>query len=131
MLKVIKLPCAWYLRFESHSLNDILLLYSPTVIMSFVCRPSRFNELVSVHGRLDPLVSIDMKPSTLVKVKISHNDFLREEVIKVYQTVQQFKALLHQWFKVPPQNQKLFYCDKVIATVPHVEITFIYVNVFA
>ncbi len=68
---------------------------------------------MSVHGSLDPLVSIDMRPSTHVKVKITHKETLREEVIKVYQTVQQFKALLHQWFQIPPQNQKLYYCDKV------------------
>ncbi len=75
-------------------------------------RPKRFSELVSVHGHLDPLVSINMRPSTHVRVKISHKESLREEVIRVYQTVQQFKALLHQWFSVPPQNQKLYYCDQ-------------------
>jgi len=77
-------------------------------------RPPRYSELVSVHGHLDPLVKVDMRPSTHVKVKISHKELLREEVIKVYQTVQQFKGLLQQWFAIPPQNMKLYYCDKVM-----------------
>ncbi len=68
---------------------------------------------MSIHGRLDPLVEVNLRPSTHVKVKISHKEALREEVIKVYQTVQQFKGLLQQWFGVAPQNMKLYYCDKV------------------
>ena len=46
--------------------------------------------------------------------QISHKDEeVREEVISLYQTVQQFKGLLHQWFDVPMQNMKLYYCDQV------------------
>jgi hypothetical protein len=46
--------------------------------------------------------------------QISHkDDEVREEVISLYQTVAQFKALLHQWFDVPMQNMKLYYCDQV------------------
>ena len=77
-------------------------------------RPSRYDELVSVHGHLDPLVNVNMRPDTHVKVNIVHKEESREEVIKVYQTVQQFKALLQQWFGVAPQNMKLYYCDKVL-----------------
>ena len=42
---------------------------------------------------------------------------MREEVINLKQTVAQFKGLLHQWFSVPTQNMKLYYCDQV--TVQH------------
>ena len=77
-------------------------------------QPMRYQELVDVHGQLDPLVNINMKPETQVKVEISHKEEeVREEVISVYQTVQQFKALLHQWFDVPTQNMRLYYCDQV------------------
>jgi hypothetical protein len=44
-------------------------------------------------------------------------DSVREEVINLKQTVAQFKGLLHQWFSVPTQNMKLYYCDQV--TVQH------------
>lgn len=39
---------------------------------------------------------------------------MREEVINLYQTVAQFKSLLHQWFSVPTQNMRLYYCDQVM-----------------
>ena len=54
-----------------------------------------------------------MRPDTHVRVTVAHGEVAREEVIKVYQTVQQFKATLHGWFGVPTQNMKLYYCDKV------------------
>lgn len=62
-------------------------------------------------------MNIDMSPDTHVKVKVCHKEEVREEVIKVYQTVQQFKALVHQWFEIPPQNMKLYYCDKVSTSI--------------
>ena len=54
-----------------------------------------------------------MRPDTHVRVTVAHGEVAREEVIKVHQTVQQFKATLHGWFGVPAQNMKLYYCDKV------------------
>ena len=58
-------------------------------------------------GRLNFIVLFDL-------FQISHKDEeVREEVISLYQTVQQFKGLLHQWFDVPMQNMKLYYCDQV------------------
>lgn len=78
-------------------------------------KPKRYHELVAIHGNLDPLVNVNMKPATHVKVKICHKeDNIREEVISVYQTVAQFKAQLNQWFNVPTQNMKLYYCDQVL-----------------
>lgn len=79
-------------------------------------KPSRYHELVKVHGILDPLVNVSMKPDTHVKVTISaHQETdVREELIPVKQTVGQFKAQLNQWFHIPIQNMKLFYCDQVL-----------------
>jgi hypothetical protein len=54
-----------------------------------------------------------MRPDLHVKVTLAHKETTREEVIKVYQTVQQFKATMQNRFGVPPQNMKLYYCDKV------------------
>eukprot|EP00095_Tigriopus_kingsejongensis_P002556 maker-scaffold309_size213625-snap-gene-1.27 protein:Tk02556 transcript:maker-scaffold309_size213625-snap-gene-1.27-mRNA-1 annotation:"isoform a" len=65
-----------------------------------------------VHGKLHPLVNIDMTPDTVVKVKVAHKDQVREEEIQLYQTVQQFKGKLQEWFGVAPQNMKLYYCDR-------------------
>lgn len=75
-------------------------------------KPQRYHELVAVHGELDPLVNIDLTPDTVVRVKVCHKDLSREEDIHLYQTVQQFKGQLQDWFGVAPQNMKLYYCDK-------------------
>jgi len=78
-------------------------------------KPKRYHELVEIHGRLDPLVNVDFEPNYHVKVKVCHKeDSMREEVINLKQTVAQFKGLLHQWFSVPTQNMKLYYCDQVM-----------------
>ena len=72
--------------------------------------------LVTVASRqLDPLGDGSMKPATHVKVTISARDgeVVREEVVSVYQTVAQFKACLHEWFSIPVQNMRLWYCDQV------------------
>ena len=49
----------------------------------------------------------------MLQVRISHKDETREELISVYQTVQQFKVLLNQWFDIAPQNMRLYYYDEV------------------
>jgi len=78
-------------------------------------KPKRYHELVAIHGHLDPLVNVDMEPATQVKVKIIFKEEnVSEEVINLYQTVAQFKSLLHEWFQVPPQNMRLYYCDQVM-----------------
>ena len=33
-------------------------------------QPERFRELLRVHGKLDPLVNVNMKPDTHVKVQV-------------------------------------------------------------
>ena len=66
----------------------------------------------------DPLVNVSLKPDSHVKVTISaHQETeVREELIPVHQTVAQFKAQLNQWFHIPIQNMKLYYCDQVSNT---------------
>ena len=74
----------------------------------------------------DPLVNVTMKPDTHVKVTISaHQETeVREELIPVYQTVGQFKAQLNQWFHIPIQNMKLYYCDQVRNDTIYVDILY-------
>ena len=80
----------------------------------------------------DPLVNVSMKPDTHVKVTISaHQETeVREELIPVYQTVGQFKAQLNQWFHIPIQNMKLYYCDQVRHETIYVFVCLININIF-
>lgn len=47
-------------------------------------RPERFAELVAVHGRLDPLVSIDLRPEKRVKVTFTYGDTSEQRSVDVY-----------------------------------------------
>eukprot|EP00092_Neocalanus_flemingeri_P013931 GFUD01015027.1.p1 GENE.GFUD01015027.1~~GFUD01015027.1.p1 ORF type:complete len:540 (-),score=128.50 GFUD01015027.1:28-1647(-) len=80
-------------------------------------RPSRFNELVAVHGLLDPLVNIDLSPDMNIKVSIYHKDECREESISVMQSVKQFKQLLQGYFNVAPANMRLWYYDQEMTKI--------------
>eukprot|EP00092_Neocalanus_flemingeri_P028401 GFUD01030839.1.p1 GENE.GFUD01030839.1~~GFUD01030839.1.p1 ORF type:complete len:555 (-),score=121.26 GFUD01030839.1:265-1929(-) len=80
-------------------------------------RPSRFDELVDVHGLLDPLVNIDLSPDMNIKVSIYHKDECREESISVMQSVKQFKQLLQGYFNVAPANMRLWYYDQEMTKI--------------
>ena len=82
-----------------------------------------FKETIFISNKIafvfpDPLVNVSLKPDSHVKVTISaHQETeVREELIPVHQTVAQFKAQLNQWFHIPIQNMKLYYCDQVSYT---------------
>jgi len=80
-------------------------------------RPHRWEELVQVHGLLDPLVNIDLSPDTNVKVCIYFKDQCREENISVRQTVKQFKQVLHGYFELAPGNMRLWYYDQEMTKI--------------
>ncbi len=44
-------------------------------------QPDRYHELVKVHGRLDPLVNINLKPDTHVKVQVSPENHKKNLVL--------------------------------------------------
>jgi len=80
-------------------------------------RPSRWQELVDIHGLLDPLVNIDLSPDMNIKVCIYFKDQCREEHISVRQTVKQFKQTLHSYFGLPPANMRLWYYDQEMTKI--------------
>lgn len=47
-------------------------------------RPERYNELVAVHGKLDPLVNIDLRPEKRVKVTFTYGDVSEVRSVDVY-----------------------------------------------
>ena len=82
-----------------------------------VKRPIRFNELVAVHGLLDPLVNIDLSPEINVKVSIYYKEECREESISVMQSVKQFKQMLQGYFNIAPTNMRLWYYDQEMTKI--------------
>lgn len=47
-------------------------------------RPERYTELVSIHGKLDPLVNIDLRPEKRVKVTFTYGDTSEIRSVDVY-----------------------------------------------
>merc|ERR1712013_923609 len=80
-------------------------------------RPVRFDELVGIHGLLDPLVNVDLRPEVSVKVSIYHKDECREESISVMQSVKQFKQMLQGFFNIAPANMRLWYYDQEMTKI--------------
>jgi len=78
-------------------------------------RPSRFEELVAVHGLLDPLVNVDLTPEKAVRVSLYYKDECREETINVRQSVKQFKQMLQTFFGLAPANMRLWYYDQELS----------------
>lgn len=47
-------------------------------------RPERYFELLTKHGKLDPLVKIDLRPEKRVKVTFTHGDVSEVRSVDVY-----------------------------------------------
>lgn len=47
-------------------------------------RPERYTALIAVHGKLDPLVSIDLRPEKRVKVTFTYGDTSEVRSVDVY-----------------------------------------------
>ncbi|XP_058054418.1 tubulin-specific chaperone cofactor E-like protein [Anopheles bellator] len=75
-------------------------------------RPARYYELVGVHGKLDPLVNIDLRPERKVKVRFTFEDKTIERTVDVNRTVSDLKSRLERLFEVPAARMRLYYVDQ-------------------
>ncbi|XP_039293553.1 tubulin-specific chaperone cofactor E-like protein [Nilaparvata lugens] len=82
-------------------------------------RPERYTDLVAIHGKLDPLVSIDLRPESRVKVLVTfpQENMAEERQINVYQTVNELKQKLEAFAKIPCAKMRLFYVDQDMKTI--------------
>lgn len=69
-------------------------------------RPERYTELVAVHGKLDPLVNIDLRPEKRVKVTFTYGDVSEVRSVDVYRCVQ---SQLFVWIHLLAKQQKRTY----------------------
>ncbi|EAA05315.4 AGAP011141-PA [Anopheles gambiae str. PEST] len=75
-------------------------------------RPRRYYELIGVHGQLDPLVNIDLRPERKVKVRFTFEDKAIERTVDVNRTVSDLKSRLERLFDVPAARMRLYYVDQ-------------------
>lgn len=60
-------------------------------------RPARYEELAQKHGKLDPLVNIDLRPEKRVKVRFSYGEHSEERSVDVY-----------RWVSIGPVKERHF-----------------------
>ncbi|KAJ8683856.1 hypothetical protein QAD02_019648 [Eretmocerus hayati] len=75
-------------------------------------RPHRYEELIGIHGKLDPLVNVDLTPDKKVKVKFTYGDISEVRSVDVYRTVFELKTKLEAMVKIPANRMRLFYFDQ-------------------
>lgn len=77
----------------------------------------RYYELVQIHGKLDPLVNIDLTPESKVQVKIICGDKCEQHILDVYQTVNELKQKLEKFSCIPAHRMRVFYMDQHVCSV--------------
>lgn len=91
--------------------------------------PFRYFELVSIHGKLDPLVNVDLRPEKRVKVTFTCGSNSEVRSVDVYRTVSDLKSKLEQFAGFSAAKMRLFYVDQelrdmqVISEAPFYEST--------
>ncbi|XP_043480526.1 tubulin-specific chaperone cofactor E-like protein [Leptopilina heterotoma] len=79
-------------------------------------RPERYAELIGIHGKLDPLVQVDLTPEKRVKVTFIYGDLVEVRSVDVYRTVFELKTKLESMVKISANKMRLFYVDQVMKT---------------
>lgn len=60
--------------------ENLLVVYSLIISMIFF----RYSELLAIHGKLDPLVNVDLRPEKRVKVTFTYGDISEVRTVDVY-----------------------------------------------
>ncbi|KAJ8922719.1 hypothetical protein NQ315_007754 [Exocentrus adspersus] len=75
-------------------------------------RPERYCELVQIHGKLDPLVNVDLRPEKRVKVTFTCGSNSEVRMVDVYRTVADLKTKLEAFAGFSANKMRLFYVDQ-------------------
>ncbi|EDW47219.1 tubulin-specific chaperone cofactor E-like protein [Drosophila sechellia] len=75
-------------------------------------RPARYQELLQIHGKLDPLVNVSLKPDKRVKVLFTYNDVSESRFVDIYLTVNDLKVKLEKLVGLAPNKMRLYYLDQ-------------------
>lgn len=81
----------------------------------------RYFELIQIHGKLDPLVNIDLKPEKRVKVTFTCGTNSEVKAVDVYRTVSELKTKLESFAGFPASKMRLYYLDQDCKVI-HVSI---------
>lgn len=77
-----------------------------------ILSPSRYFELVQIHGKLDPLVNVDLRPEKRVKITFTCGSNSEVKSVDIYRTVSDLKSRLEAFAGFPASKMRLFYVDQ-------------------
>lgn len=75
-------------------------------------RPARYDECLAKHGKLDPLVNIDLRPDKRVQVTFTYLERSEVRFVDVYRNVNDLKHRLEKLFHLPAAKMNLYYVDQ-------------------
>lgn len=81
-------------------------------------RPLRYFELEAKHGKLDPLVEIDLAPQFKVTVMVQFGEHKVVRNLHLKQTVNEFKSSLQEFTGLQPARMRVFYVVKGEGSFP-------------
>jgi len=80
-------------------------------------RPDRVEQLLEKHGKILPLVKVDLTPTVFFQVLVFYGQESRQLEISVRQRVRHFKRKLSGMFQLPAEHMKLWYYDQELSQV--------------
>lgn len=93
---------------EHSDLGNVHWLHHNSGLVEF----SRYHELVTKYGKLEPLAVVDLRPQSSAKVEVHFQDKVEEMSIRLDQTVAELKKHLKTVVQLSTSNMLLFYLDQ-------------------
>lgn len=85
----------------------------------------RYFELVTIHGKLDPLVNVDLRPEKRVKVRFTCGSNSEVRSVDVYRTVCDLKTKLEPFAGFSAAKMRLFYVDQDLRDIQVSKLTIV------
>lgn len=77
----------------------------------------RYFELINIHGKLDPLVNVDLRPEKRVKITFTCGSNSEVRPVDVYRTVSELKTKLEGFAGFPASKMRLWYVDQELRDI--------------
>ncbi|CAG9836552.1 unnamed protein product [Diabrotica balteata] len=85
-------------------------------------QPERYFELIQIHGKLDPLVNVDLRPEKRVKVNFICGDISEIRSLDLFRTVWDLKVKLEPFAGFSASKMRLFYIDQDLRDIQGPEL---------
>lgn len=88
-----------------------------SITFSLLLHVFRYFELINIHGKLDPLVNVDLRPEKRVKITFTCGSNSEMRPVDVYRTVSELKTKLEGFAGFPASKMRLWYVDQELRDI--------------